>query len=81
MKQLAEDVEVGKFGGTVSTPPTKSSVESKTEIVPSTTQTKVVPINYDNAILVIKFDDSNFDYSTTVRVNFWSIRTNAICWF
>ena len=67
MKQLAEDVEVGKFGGTVSTPPTKSSVESqKTEIVPSTTQTKVVPINYDNAILVIKFDDSNFDYSTAL---------------
>ena len=67
MKQLAEDVEVGKFGGTVSTPPTKSSVESKkTEIVPSTKQTKVVPINYDNAILVIKFDDSNFDYSTAL---------------
>ena len=67
MKQLAEDVEVGKFGGTVSTPPTKSSVESqKAEIVPSTTQTKVVPINYDNAILVIKFDDSNFDYSTAL---------------
>ena len=66
MKQLAEDVEV-KFGGTVSTPPTKSSVESqKTEIVPSTTQTKVVPINCDNAILVIKFDDSNFDYSTAL---------------
>ncbi len=67
MKQLAEDVEVGKFGGTVSTPPTKSSVESKkTEIEPSTKQTKVVPINYDNAILVIKFDDSNFDYSTAL---------------
>ena len=65
MKQLAEDVEVGKFGGTVSTPPTKSSLESKkTEIVTKPKQTKVVPINYDNAILVIKFDDSNFDYST-----------------
>ena len=24
------------------------------------------PINYDNAILVIKFDDTNFDYSTAL---------------
>ncbi len=67
MKQLAEDVEVGKFGGTVSTPPTKSSVEAKRpEDATPVEQTKVVPINYDNAILVIKFDDTNFDYSTAL---------------
>ncbi len=68
MKQLAEDVEVGKFGGRVSTPPTKSS--SSGEIQQSDSdmpkQIKVAPINYDNAILVIKFDDSNFDYSTAL---------------
>ena len=29
-------------------------------------QIKVAPINYDNAILVIKFDDTNFDYSTAL---------------
>ncbi len=70
MKKLAEDVEVGKFGGTVSTPPTKSS-STGTEETDQTTvkakkQIKVAPINYDNAILVIKFDDTNFDYSTAL---------------
>ena len=68
MKQLAEDVEVGKFGGTVSTPPTKSSTtnaqQSDSQSTPK--QVKVAPINYDNAILVIKFDDTNFDYSTAL---------------
>ena len=69
MKRLAEDVEVGKFGGTVSTPPTKSSsgaVEQSDETVTKPKQVKVAPINYDNAILVIKFDDTNFDYSTAL---------------
>ncbi len=67
MKQLAEDVEVGKFGGTVSTPPTKSSGEAqKSDLSTVTKQAKVVPVNYDNAILVIKFDDSNFDYSAAL---------------
>ncbi len=67
MKQLAEDVEVGKFGGIVSTPPTKSSTElQKTDSAPASQKTKIVPINYDNAILVIKFDDSSFDYSTAL---------------
>ena len=68
MKQLAEDVEVGKFGGTVSTPPTKSSSGSaeQPDQAVKTKQIKVAPINYDNAILVIKFDDTNFDYSTAL---------------
>ena len=69
MKQLAEDVEIGKFGGTVSTPPTKSSTTSSQQSEPTNIQpqnVKVAPINYDNAILVIKFDDSNFDYSTAL---------------
>ena len=68
MKRLAEDVEVGKFGGTVSAPPTKSTsgaVEQSDQTV-KPKQVKVAPINYDNAILVIKFDDTNFDYSTAL---------------
>ncbi len=68
MKQLAEDVEVGKFGGSISTPPTKASSGEgqKTSQGVTPKQIKVAPINYDNAILVIKFDDSNFDYSTAL---------------
>ena len=68
MKQLAEDVEVGKFGGTVSAPPTSSGVSTVKQSDPPDTpqQVKVAPINYDNAILVIKFDDSNFDYSSAL---------------
>ena len=70
MKRLAEDVEVGKFGGTVSAPPTNSSSEAAEQSSQTTTskpkQVKVAPINYDNAILVIKFDDTNFDYSTAL---------------
>ena len=27
---------------------------------------KIAPLNYDNAILVIKFDDTNFDYSNAL---------------
>ena len=68
MKKLAEDVEVGKFGGTVSAPPTKSSsgTSEQPDQTVQTKQIKVAPINYDNAILVIKFDDTNFDYSTAL---------------
>ncbi len=67
MKMLAEDVEVGKFGGSVSSPPTNSSSgDVKKTDSENTQQIKVAPINYDNAILVIKFDDSNFDYSTAL---------------
>ncbi len=67
MKLLAEDVEVGKFGSKVSSPPTKSSSsETSEQEVVKPKQIKVAPINYDNAILVIKFDDSNFDYSTAL---------------
>ena len=65
MKQLAEDVEMGKFGGSVSAPPTKSSSMQINNQV-AEPEKKVVPLNYDNAILVIKFDDSNFDYSTAL---------------
>ena len=68
MKMLAEDVEVGKFGGTVSAPPTKSSSVNaeQTDKIAKPKPVKVAPINYDNAILVIKFDDTNFDYSTAL---------------
>lgn len=55
MKNLAVDVEVGKFGGSVSAPPSSSSV--------SQNSSKVAPIDYDNAIVVLKFDDSTLDYS------------------
>jgi|TARA_B100000287_G_scaffold434979_1_gene501251 hypothetical protein len=69
MKKLSEDVEVGKFGGRVSAPPTRSS--STTELGSGDTANniktiKIAPLNYDNAILVIKFDDTDFDYSTAL---------------
>ena len=57
MKNLAADVEVGKFGGTVSAPPT---FEQNSQ---STSDIKMAPINYDNAIVVIKFDDQDTDYA------------------
>ena len=69
MKNLAEDVEIGKFGGRVSAPPTNAQTSSSSSSSPSSTspsELKVVPLNYDNAILVIKFDDSSFDYSTAL---------------
>ena len=57
MKNLAADVEVGKFGGSVSAPPTfEQSSQSSNDI-------KMAPINYDNAIVVIKFDDQDTDYT------------------
>ncbi|MAR63750.1 MAG: hypothetical protein CMP43_01975 [Rickettsiales bacterium] len=66
MKKLAEDVEVGKFGGRVSSPPTTSS-EIQGQAEPKSIDTvNIAPLNYDNAILVIKFDDTNFDYSTAL---------------
>jgi hypothetical protein len=69
MKKLSEDVEIGKFGGRVSAPPTRSS--STTELGSGDTANniktiKIAPLNYDNAILVIKFDDTDFDYSTAL---------------
>ena len=70
MKELSADVEIGKFGGRVSAPPTRSSVSSSTqsniESADSVDTIKIAPLNYDNAILVIKFDDTNFDYSTAL---------------
>ena len=70
MKELSADVEIGKFGGRVSAPPTRSSVSSSTqsnvEGAGSVDTIKIAPLNYDNAILVIKFDDTNFDYSTAL---------------
>ncbi len=69
MKELSADVEVGKFGGRVSAPPTRSSqssTESRGGQASSTDTIKIAPLNYDNAILVIKFDDTNFDYSTAL---------------
>ena len=69
MKKLSEDVEVGKFGGRVSAPPTRStsSTDSISNDATSNVKTiKIAPLNYDNAILVIKFDDTDFDYSTAL---------------
>ena len=69
MKELSADVEVGKFGGRVSAPPTRSSQSSGTQNIEeqgSIDTIKIAPLNYDNAILVIKFDDTSFDYSTAL---------------
>ncbi|MAI28634.1 MAG: hypothetical protein CBC84_001570 [Pelagibacteraceae bacterium TMED124] len=70
MKELSADVEVGKFGGRVSAPPTRSFQSSTSETSGEETGSidtiKIAPLNYDNAILVIKFDDTNFDYSTAL---------------
>ena len=70
MKELSADVEVGKFGARVSAPPTRSSQTSATQNTRdeagSIDTIKIAPLNYDNAILVIKFDDTNFDYSTAL---------------
>tara|TARA_B100000989_G_scaffold296033_1_gene278377 strand:- start:80 stop:1234 length:1155 start_codon:yes stop_codon:yes gene_type:complete len=63
MKNLAEDVEVGKFGISVSPPPTKKQSSTASS---DSTKLKVAPLNYDNAILIIKFDDSSFDYSSAL---------------
>ena len=67
MKKLAEDVEIGKFGGRVSSPPTSSGTVSSSSSEEKKVETlKIAPLNYDNAILVIKFDDTNFDYSNAL---------------
>ncbi len=70
MKELSADVEVGKFGGKVSAPPTRSSQSSTTstsgEEAGAIDTIEIAPLNYDNAILVIKFDDTTFDYSTAL---------------
>ena len=67
MKQLAEDVEIGKFGR-VSAPPTSGSQQFSKQMILSQNliQLKIAPFNYDNAILVIRFDDTDFDYSTAL---------------
>ena len=72
MKNLSRDIEVGKFGQRVSAPPTMQSSSSDNDDSEDQTSTtklkklKVAPLNYDNAILVIKFDDTSFDYSTAL---------------
>lgn len=66
MKKLAEDVEVGKFGARVSSPPTTGSNAQEKSKTNSIDTVNIAPLNYDNAILVIKFDDTNFDYSTAL---------------
>ena len=69
MKELSADVEVGKFGGRVSAPPTRSSQTTGNQNIEeqgSIDTIKIAPLNYDNAILVIKFDDTSFDYSTAL---------------
>ena len=57
MKDLAIDVEVGKFGGAISSPPTFGQNTVKPAAI------QMAPINYDNAIVVIKFDDQSTDYA------------------
>lgn len=59
MKNLAVDLEVGKFGGSVSPPPTYEQ-----GMQTSSSELKMAPINYDNAIVVIKFDDEDTDYAS-----------------
>ena len=63
MKNLAEDVEVGKFGISVSPPPTQKQSSTASS---DSTKLKVAPLNYDNAILIIRFDDNSFDYSSAL---------------
>ena len=57
MKELAADVEVGKFGDSVASPPTRGSGSN------TSSRIEMAPINYDNAIVVIKFDDQDTDYA------------------
>ena len=66
MKKLGQDVEVGKFGGRVTSPPTSSGTVNLTDPDEKIETMKIAPLNYDNAILVIKFDDTNFDYSNAL---------------
>ena len=69
MKAISEDVEIGKFGGRVSAPPTRftsSSGQKQMILIQNLTQLKLLHLNYDNAILVIRFDDTDFDYSTAL---------------
>ena len=59
MKNLAEDVEMGGFGKSISSPPTgEKTINSN-----SSQEIKLAPINYDNAIVVLKFDDDATDYA------------------
>ena len=59
MKNLAVDIEVGKFGKTIASPPASSdNASSDVSVV------KSAPINYDNALVILKFDDTELDYST-----------------
>ncbi|MAH78567.1 MAG: hypothetical protein CBE14_003505 [Rickettsiales bacterium TMED254] len=57
MKNLAVDVEIGRFGNTVSSPPSSGNGTNSGQ------SSKSPPINYDNALVILKFDDSNLDYS------------------
>ena len=57
MKNLAVDVEIGRFGNTVSSPPSSGNGANSGQ------SSKSPPINYDNALVILKFDDSNLDYS------------------
>lgn len=57
MKNLAVDVEIGRFGNTVSSPPSSGNGTNSNQ------SSKSPPINYDNALVILKFDDSNLDYS------------------
>ena len=57
MKNLAVDIEVGKFGKNISSPPASQTNDTSNSV-------KSAPINYDNALVILKFDDTDLDYST-----------------
>ena len=48
MKDLAADVEVGKFGNSIASPPTTGEIGSQSSRI------EMAPLNYDNAIVVKK---------------------------
>ncbi len=57
MKSLAVDIEVGRFGNSISTPPSSNSVGDQSSVI------KSAPLNYDSALVILKFDDEQLDYS------------------
>lgn len=59
MKNLAVDVEIGRFGNSISSPPSSLGTSSSQQ----SNKIKSAPLNYDSALVVLKFDDSELDYS------------------
>ena len=57
MKNLAVDIEVGKFGTSVTAPPSSKIIDNQSNVI------KSAPLNYDSALVILKFDDNDLDYS------------------